>query len=356
MNQNNDALPDDPFAEEEDIRSIEDLIREDQEAEREEDEILNNERNEGRTKKIVLSVAGVLAVCSIAVAGVMFNPFDNDQKVGTGEITSSGPSDNGGDDSITNAPDDNNADLAEEVDDFYLDEGKYFPTEVEEWAQSEYTDENVSEISEPVLETAKTEEWGEASMLLPSEEVGYTSDENKKRTEDGSINLYYTYWTMEDFQKESTIAIERLINPTFGGWGVYQYPAYKANTEYDQRILNDLFTNNFLTKNEGKPYSEYMPIYADWNSDNYGGQDNLLTAGPRWHGDIVSSETEFVYDSSISQYVVNLTADVKFTAWGQDQSILEKNGVLTIKFVANANEEGASSHKVLIDDASLKVE
>lgn len=355
MNKNEDALPDDPFAEEEEARSIEDLIREDQEAEQAEDEILDNEKSQGRTKKIVLGVLGLVAVCSITVGGIMFNPFDNDQKVGTNTKPSIS-SDNGGDKTLEDYPDKNNPDIADEVDDFYLDEGKYFPTEVEEWAQTSYSVEQEETISDSVLEMAKNEEWGQASMLLPSEEVGYTSDENEKIIDGGNFNPLYSYWTMEVFQKESTIAIERLLNPTFGGWGVYQYPAYKANTEYDQRILDDLFTDRWLTANEGKPYSEYMPIYADWNSDNYGGQDNLLEAGPRWHGDVVSSSTDFTYDDETSQYVVNLTADVKFTAWGQDQSILEKNGVLTIKFVANANGEGASSHKVLIDEASLKVE
>lgn len=353
MNQDNDALPDDPFSDEEDLRSIDDLIREDQEAEQEEDEILENERKQGRTKKIVFGVLGLIAVCGITVSAVVFNPFDNDQKVGTGE-TISQPSDNGGDDQDTS--DDNNADLAEEVDDFYLEEGKYFPTEVDEWAKTQYSEEKVAESSEAIINTAKSEEIGQTAMLLPSEEVGYTSNEDQKILDDGTFNPFYSYWTMETFDKEARTAIERLINPTFGGWGVYQYPAYNANTEYDQRILNDLFTTNFLKKNEGKPYSEYMPIYADWNSDNYGGQNNLLEAGPRWHGDIKDSTTEFVYDDSSNQYVVNYTADVKFTAWGQDQSILEKNGVLTIKFVANANGEGVSSHKVLIDEADLKVE
>lgn len=354
MSKHNDSLPDNPFGEEEEVRSIEDLIREDQEAEKKEDEILESEKKQGHTKKIVFGSLGVLALCGIVVGGVLFNPFDNDQKVGTNNVSTVAPSDNGGSD------DENvvNVDLKDsvKVDDFYLEEGRYFPAEVNEWAKTEYSSEIESEITENVITTAEGSEWGISSNLLPSEAGGYTSDDSKQFLEDGTINPDYSFWTAEVFQKESTIAMERLLNPTFGGWGVYQYPAYSANTEYDQLILGDLFTNNWKTANQEKAYSDYIPIYADWNADNYGGQENLLVSGPRWHGDIVDSSTEFVYDETLQQYSATVTANVKFTAWSQEQTTLEKNGVLTIKFVANANGEGDGLHKVLIDEASLKVD
>lgn len=352
MSNQDDSLPDDPFAEEETESSIEDLIREDQEDALKEDAILDNEQKQGRTKKIVLSTVGALAVCGVVVSAFFFNPFDNNnQVVGSGEIDKSNTSDNGGDNT-----DNDNDDTVEMDEDFFLDEGQYFPTEVKEWAQDSYAPEIESDISESVAETALGEEWAEAANLLPSEAAGYTSDDSKMMLEDGSINTSYSYWTAEVFQRESTIAIERLLNPTFGAWAVYQYPAYKANEEYNPSILSDLFTLDWEKRNEDKAFSEYVPIYADWNADNYGGQEGLLESGPRWYGEVVDSATEFVYDNESHQYTATVTANVKFTAWTKDQSTLEKNGVLTIKFVANSDSEKGELHKVLIDDASLKVD
>jgi len=365
MNIDDDKLPDDPFGNEDD-RSIEDLIREDREAAEAEDDILNSEKGNGRTKKIVFAGVGALATAGIVTAAFLFNPLGGDQTVGEKEPgtvvnTSDGGGENPNDEydmdkDFTEEDENDVAALVNNDEDFYLQQGKFFPIEKEEWQQSVYTSEISTEQRGPILYSSNGTSLKDTASTLPFEAAGYTSDDSKALLEDGTINPEYSYWTAEGFISEVSVIQERLLNPTFGEWSLIQYPGYAGNKSYDPSTLEDLFTTRYLQENSEKAYSEYIPIYADWNGDNYGGMDNLLETGPRWYGEITSSNYEFVYDEETSSYVVNMTAEVKYTAWAKDQSKLEKNGNLTIKFVANANGAGESDHKVLIDSASLKVE
>lgn len=362
-----DELPDDPFGSESE-RSIEDLIREDQELSDAEDAILNDERKAGRTKKIVAACTGVLVLGGVVTAAFMYNPFGGSQTVGEKDpSTISNSSDNGGGEAVdpkdsfagTNISEEEQDKIAPRVEQgetFYQTEGNEFPVETEEWQQSSYDPSVLSESRGPILYSTNGSGLKTDSGVLPYEAAGYTSDDSKQRLEDGSINPAYSFWTAESFTAEVAVMQERLLNPTFGGWGLIQYPAYPGNTSYDSDILGDMFTPDFHNRNADKQFSEYMPIYADWNGDNYGGNDSLLETGPRWYGEITNSVYEFVWNDSKNAYDVNVTADVKFTAWAKNQSKLEKNGKLTLKLVANTEDTQDTGHKVLIDDASLKVE
>lgn len=374
--EDNDQLPEESvFGDDE--RSIEDIIREDREDAEAEDEILYNEEKKRKRKIALFSAIGGLAVASILVGGFFYDPFDYRQNDNNGSTVS----DNGGDNTGTDNPNidpalqDEDSDISPVLDpeDFYLEEGNEFPTDKQEWQKGTYSDDlgnsakNAGQLNsiedEATRETVGQvlEKSGENGLLsasgtLPYEAAGYTSNDAQALLDDGTINSEYSYWTAEVFSAEATVAVERLLNPTFGEWGLIQYPAYPGNEAYDPNMLGDLFTNRYLDANVDSEYSEYIPVYADWNGDNYGGNDDLLESGPRWYGEVVSSQTEFVYNEENNSYTATMTADVKFTAWAKDQSKLEKNGTLVIKFVPNTNNEGDANHKVLIDDASLKVE
>lgn len=365
----NDELPDDPFGGEGE-RSIEDLIREDQELADAEDAILDDEKKAGRTKKIVAACTGVVVLGVVITAAFMYNPFGGSQTVGEKDpSTISNSSDNGGEangpvdpndpyegNNISEEEQDKIAPTVKDEETFYQAEGNEFPVETEEWQQDVYDPSVLSEARGPILDSTNGSGLKDDSGILPYEAAGYTSDDSKQRLEDGSINPSYSFWTAESFTAEVAVMQERLLNPTFGGWGLVQYPAYPGNISYNSDILGDMFTPEFENRNADKQFSEYMPIYADWNGDNYGGNDSLLETGPRWYGEITNSSYEFVWNDSENAYDVNVTADVKFTAWAKNQSKLEKNGRLTLKLVANTEDTQDTGHKVLIDDASLKVE
>lgn len=196
-----------------------------------------------------------------------------------------------------------------------------------------------------------------AASTLPSEAAGFTSDLDKQTMEDGTPNPMFSYWTEEQFSAEVGIMTERLLNPVFGGWENYQYPEYKANTEFDTALISDLFTSNWSESNSAKPHSEYVPVLADWNSDNYGGKYNLTDVA-RWFGKVTSSSTTFTYDESKLNYTATYEAKVKFTAWTKDQKKVERTGTLTLNLVPAVTQEygNNTSNRVLIDSGSLRMD
>ena len=118
-----------------------------------------------------------------------------------------------------------------------------------------------------------------------------------------------------------------------------------------------MFTPNWLEANTGKPYNEYVPVMADWGSDNYGGGYNLTDVA-RWYGRIQTSSIDFNYNEETQQYTAVYTANVKYTAWTKDQKTVERTGTLTLNLVPAASQQNSngSSHRVLIESATLKVD
>lgn len=359
----------------------------------EEDDILAKKQKKNNAKRgIVIAVCALLGIS--ALGGVFVaDPFGviNGDKDTDSKTTTTDASDNGGSATST-ANTQNNVGAAEE---FYQQDGQFYPEKYNDWQISSFLQQNETaqadfdktasensstsdsvkdndssdsvndtsaqsvideKLKKEILDYYSDSEMTSSSNTLPSEESGYTSDPAQEYLEDGSMNPYYSFWTAEVFQAEVGTDIQRLINPSFGGWDLYQYSAYPANTYFNMDLVSDMFTERWITDNSSKNMSEYVPVYADWEGNDYGLGDQLLDSGPRWYGQVTSSNTTFQYDDSIQQYTVNMEINVKYTAWTKSQTKLEKNAVLTLKLVPNINGAGKSSHRVLIDEASLKVE
>lgn len=241
---------------------------------------------------------------------------------------------------------------------FAQQEGKEFPIKVEDWqveGRSFIEDKNT--LREHHLGYAEAIHLSTDANVLPQEAAGFTSDESQQTLEDGTLNPMYSYWTAEVFQTQTADILERLLNPVYGEWGLYQYAEYKPNSQFAIENLEDIFTTAWLTENSGKSYGEYVPVYADWNENNYGLEDTLLVSGNRWIGSVDNLTTEFEYDMDTQQYVVDLTADVTFSAWTNDEDTLERTGTLTLELVSNAQEANSNSdYKVLVNNASLTVD
>lgn len=359
-NNNDDSLPDlDHFGNDNSYQSIDEIIAEDQKEKEADKKNRKKEKNSSRLKIIGLSMSAVALIGLLGVGIATWNPLsNNNEKNGNDDKNmvsiSATPND---DSSSSNKNKDGSID--DEDQDFYMEDGKYYPTKVPEWSKKEYNDSgrNLSDYKNDVINSFNTLEFYNAANTLPSESSGYTSDKSKQTLDDGSLNPYYSFWTSEVFDSEVGSYLERLLNPTFGGWQLYQYPAYPGNKDFDLSLVSDMFTSKWMNDNANKQMSDYVPVYADWNGDNYGGNNNLLDSGPRWYGEVESTETKFTYDDSTQNYNVHMVAHVKFTAWSKDQSKLEKNGTLTLDLVPNANNENTSTkNRVLISNATLKVD
>lgn len=319
---------------------------------------IRRDKNKGKAKVAGIAVGGVAVVAlalGVFVAPNILNKNDNKQVVGDGpnqvQIDNGKNNNNGNTDNVSDSS--HSADP-----DFYKKDGLYYPINVNKWQEDSYSsqkEKNSKKLQDDILSWTSELGIGTDSNTLPSEEAGYTSDISKAKLSDGTINPKYSYWTSEVYAGEVGEYVQRLINPDFGGWGTYQYPLGKAGKQFNIGLVSDIFTQNFLAKNAESKFADYIPVYADWDQNNYGMGDQLLNNGPRWYGEIINDESDFKYNDEDGTYIVDYTAKVKFTAWAKDQSKLEKNGELKLTFVSNPDTNN-SGHRVLVDNASLKVE
>lgn len=322
------------------------------------DSIIANEKKNERRRLIYVSIGGAVAIALI-IGGIFLVPTVKGGKVPPASTVTATTG--------TKAKASSAIPSGAPGADQNFAKTNQIPFEHENWQADDYkTQTNNEGNTQKFLEAIRTSiEAGKldngtlalASSTLPSEAAGYTSDQDQVTLEDGSLNPMYAYWTKELFETEVGTTLERLLNPTFGGWENYQYPEYQANTQFDTSIISDMFTPNWLETNTGKPYNEYVPVMADWGSDNYGGGYNLTDVA-RWYGQIQTSSIDFNYNEETQQYTAVYTANIKYTAWTKDQKTVERTGTLTLNLVPAASQQNSngSSHRVLIDSATLKVD
>jgi hypothetical protein len=336
--------------------SLDEIIAADENDAAAEDKVINGERRKKKVKKAIL-IGGTSALAVAVTAGFLFlSPFSgglnfNNSDSNTVATASADPSatDPAPNPTISEPP-------ADTTEDFAKDPSKMYPIPLKDWQTKLYKSQDGDTLKKDIVASLSGSEINSSSNVLPSESSGFTADDSKQSLDDGSLNTFYSYWTAEQFQSEVGGYLERLLNPTFGGWEMYQHNGIGSSGYFDTTLISDMFTDKWVTDNANKTTSEYVPVFADWGANNYGLSDTLLSMGSRWIGTVSSSDTIFTYDQEKLQYSADITAQIKFTAWTKDQTKLEKNGTLTLHLVANADHLNSTNHKVLIDSANLKME
>lgn len=249
---------------------------------------------------------------------------------------------------------DNNeeSDFEEEADAPWNKEDGVYPIELDEW-QKDSGKEGISKASEKeLLEDLLGSDLNLSAGTLPSEAAGFTSDDSKIFDEAGDVNPLYSYWTQESFTSEAGQIIEKFINPRFGEWEDYQGKGSDPNSIKPASLFPNTFTDELLASSD--PISGWLPIYADWENNNYGRND-LSATGPRWYGVMESSTSDFAWDEDTSQYIVNFTGNVEFTTYKSNGEKLSENGVLALELVANPGGERGPGGKILVNKSTLTI-
>lgn len=316
---------------------------------------LRKKEKSGVSRKTILISSIGAVIVAVIVAGIFISTS------GSGEEENPEETSNGATRPINNGEDENVADDGEEQ--FWQEEGNEFPIDVEEWAKDprgSHLDDDGNVSSEIIADIDQSYIGGDlysiAQTVLPLEAQGFTSNDTEAILEDGTFNPLYSFWTAELFTREAGTHIESLLNPTYGGWVNYQYgEEYDPNGINTRELFGTVFTERWLSANDGKAPSEYLPIYADWGKNNYGNGKILQYPGPRWYGQASNLHIEFTYDEDEGQYTAEYTADITFTAYDRSGGKLENTGKLSLTFVANPDGERGAGGKVLIDKSSLTV-
>lgn len=354
------------------------LIRADEEDKRKEDALLSSEKKkEGNRKKLFVSVLS-LALVAILSTLLIVDPFHiigDDGKKTDGKVSAN---------ASTAPTNPNGQGPGAEEKAFWQEKGKTYPVKVEDWQLSSATktaspvDENGKSAEEIAKAKAKAEEErakaqaalnnqvaaynmavpGVVSNLqtLPSRSNGFTDDPAQAVLPDGSLNPKYSYWTLEGFNENVNFTLQRMINPIFGSWQVYQYSSSKEAINRPMQIVSLFqlsYDPEYIKKMADQPASTWLPVYADWNGNDYGMGDQLLPEpGPRWLGSLENIETTFKFDETTQTYSAHVKAKVNYSAWSQSQQVLKKTG--TITFDVNPGKD-SNSIRYMLSNSKLEM-
>lgn len=256
-----------------------------------------------------------------------------------------------------------------------------YPVIIKDWAVEEYDpskekevkeEEKIKEISKKLSEVDLAFQWlpssakskytynKKGSNLTIDDE--YTNDTEKKYLPNGEDNPKYSYALREDYQKAFATITERLLNPLYGGWLEAQDPiGEKAKTQEQFEVLSSAFDVDWWNKNVKKNNYSKLPIYADWDNNNFGGLKLSERSGGingTFFGKIKETKAKkvkartvgFMKNSELPFVKVELP--VEFVAYDINEKKLKKTGTLIFTLVPNEDTNNPTM-RVVAKDARL---
>lgn len=302
------------------------------------DQALKKQRGNGsRNRKVLLGV-GAGAIALIVAGLVIYDPTSGALRFGEKDTKQVAA---GNQTEISS-----NGNVAGQPQNWWEEPANKYPVKLQPWQQQTFDSKKSDAIYKQVDEAYIGSQLESASNQLPSESTGFTSDP-KQETVDGQLNPLFSYWTQENFEAETGSMLERLINPTFGGWDSDSNAGRMTDGSYKK--LRDLFSK---TWQESHQNASDLPVFLG------GGKsvDYLPNGGSRWVGQVKDMTTDFQYDESIRNYRVTLVADISYTTWTQSKEKVTQNAEITLNLVPNQNEyANGSANRVVIDSGKIEV-
>ena len=229
------------------------------------------------------------------------------------------------------------------------------------WQKKKWKEQTEKSISNEQKEYAKAQletvtRRTNVNQVLGGPEMGLTSDLDKVRKKDGTLNPFYSFWTSDLFNEQSTLEVEALINPTFGGWGAAQRPRSGAKTLTPQDFGN-IWSDDYLQRFAASKGKMRLPVLLDWKNNGYDGAGVVQQkGGAYWQGRVIDSSASWKYDRKILNYRVSATYKVEFVGVNSASVPVKKRGKLDVQFVpAEMQAAQNGNFRVLINNATLTI-
>lgn len=187
---------------------------------------------------------------------------------------------------------------------------------------------------------------GDIAQYWPSREQGFTNNSELFHLEDGSMNPWFSYVVAEDVQWFFGNNLQRLLNPVYGGW-FYDHSEPK---NIDLTLMQELFTDEWWNENIVEGDASNLPIYADWEDNDYG-VDDVGSYG--WFGDITDTNLE-VAQNDEGDNIINGRIFIEYHAVDSDNDSLEtREAQLDIQVIPNREDPADVNNRLLINEAEL---
>ena len=190
-----------------------------------------------------------------------------------------------------------------------------------------------------------------------SRDTGFTNNPDELFSEDGSRNWDYSFVLAEDIEFFFGHNLERLINPVYGDWVDHQYP--------DSGLLNiaplrPMFTEGWWIENIEEGDDSNLPIFADWNDDNYAAYIDddveLISEGPRWVGNVDDYQFELVETFDGRSFALEVEMDLSYTSYTENSGTVELPASLDITLVPNYDNPDLQNYRLAISSAELSID
>lgn len=186
---------------------------------------------------------------------------------------------------------------------------------------------------------------------FPSRYEGYTNYVGDERLEDGTHNPMYSFVLREDLLFAFGHHVERLINPVYGNWWIWQHGGENATTNIESFLFEDMFTEEWWNENITESDKSNLPVFADWDHNDYGRDD--LWDGIRWVGEVTNNNVTTIQTQNGTSFDIRSQMDILFTAYDDEGETLERTGTLTIVLTPNYEDDRVINYRLLISEADL---
>lgn len=268
--------------------------------------------------------------------------------------------------------------VGKEKEEVVVESSRKYPIKMYDWAKQPYSlesfwteknDKMVTEASEANYAIFQSTAWMPSAIggVLEGEDPGYTNDPKKQTLKNGEDNPYYSYALAEDYRKAYIMYTERLINPLFGGWGMWERAdENRKASSFDN--LKDIFAVEWWDKNvkEQKNGYEKLPIFiekteGDWDKYNLleETEDNYLDVSQRFFGkinDTPSQQTtvENLGTDSKQMPIIKVVTPVEYAAFNANGKNVQVQAELEMT-MRSSHSRFDINNRIEVIDAKLTI-
>ena len=190
----------------------------------------------------------------------------------------------------------------------------------------------------------------QTALSSSSSNPNLTDDMSKAFNSDGSMNPNYSFLTADNVSAQVRDDMEVLANPIYGAWTDLQSTGAKDVKSPGLRFANMFTADKSAAVQNADLHTlqSLVPVFADWNSDSYGGRYYNRIYGPIV-GTVGPSSCEYHISGTMDDSIT-CSAPIIYHVMMKQNEVKTENHTLTISYRPQySGQDKDVSRRILID-------
>lgn len=190
----------------------------------------------------------------------------------------------------------------------------------------------------------------QTALSSSSSNPNLTDDMSKAFNSDGSMNPNYSFLTADNVSAQVRDDMEVLANPIYGAWTDLQSTGAKDVKNPGLRFANMFTADKSAAVQNADLHAlqSLVPVFADWNSDSYGGRYYNRIYGPIV-GTVGPSSCEYHISGTMDDSIT-CSAPIIYHVMMKQNEVKTENHTLTISYRPQySGQDKDVSRRILID-------